>query len=86
MANAVLSYEQVQTLYPNEWVLLHVLSEETDTKSGFILYHSKDYLELCYKSSEIAKELLTRIIYTGKPKSNRKGLKAIRLSETPKTI
>jgi hypothetical protein len=86
MTNEVLSYEQLKTTYPNEWVLLHILSEDLDNKSGLVLFHSKDYLELCYKGSEIAKHLLTRIVYTGKPKSNRKWLKAIHLTEIPKTI
>jgi hypothetical protein len=79
MANEILSFEQIKAAYPNEWVLLSLQPDDWDTKSGSVLLHGKDYLELCYKGSEVAKHLLTTIFYTGKQKTNRKWLKAIHL-------
>ena len=82
----LLNHVQIRALFPNEWILMQVL-EKDKPENGVVLFHSKDYLELCYKGSEIAKDTLTTIFFTGENKSsNRKWLKAIRLSETPKTI
>jgi hypothetical protein len=73
MANKILSFEQI----PNEWVLLSLEPENVATKSGLVLLHGKDYLELCFKGSEMPKHLLTTILYTGQQKTNRKWLKAV---------
>lgn len=76
----VLSFDEIKKLYPDEWILLG-LSETLSNKDlrGTILFHSKDYLELCYKGSEIAQNILTKTFYTGETKQNRKWLKATRL-------
>lgn len=76
--------DQIKTEYPDEWVLLGLDGETKD--HGEVLLHGKDYLELCYKSSEIPKTQLTTIIFTGIQNHNRKWLKATRLNVKPKTI
>ena len=82
-----LSIDQIKLSYPDEWVLLDLEGQEaTKIQKGIVLLHSKDYLELCYKGSEIAKEHLTTILFTGTQTHNRKWLKATRLNEKPKTI
>ena len=87
MADKILNFDEIKAQFPNEWILLG-LSNSTNNldKSGIVLYHSADYLELCYKGSEIAKNVLTTIFYTGNQKPTRKWLKATRLKETPTTI
>jgi hypothetical protein len=82
----VLSFEEIKKLYPDEWILLR-LSDVMSAKNlrGIILFHSKDYLELCYKGSEIAQNILTKTFYTGESKQNRKWLKATRLKDLPTT-
>ena len=68
-----LSIEQIKSSYPDEWVLLDLEGQEaTKIQKGIVLLHSKDYLELCYKSSEIAKEHLTTILFTGTQNHHRK--------------
>jgi hypothetical protein len=82
-----LSIEQIKAIYPDEWVLLDLDGQEaTKIQKGIVLLHGKDYLELCYKSSEIAQNHLTTILFTGTQNHNRKWLKATRLNEKPKTI
>ncbi len=84
--NEVLSVDEIKKLYPDEWVLLGLRDDEGKANlSGIILYHSKDYLELCYKGSEIAPNILTKTFYTGEQKQNRKWLKATRLKDLPTT-
>jgi len=82
-----LTINEIKALYPNEWVLLSVENSEHLARCdrGVVLLHGKDYLELCYKASEIAKDILTTILFTGAPAQNCKWLKTIRLPETPKT-
>ena len=84
--NDVLTFEEIKKLYPDEWVLLD-MSEGTSTTnlSDVVLFHSKDYLELCYKGSEIAPNILTKTIYTGEQNHNRKWLKASHLKDLPTT-
>ena len=83
-----LTIDQVKALYPNEWVLMRIddKAENAPVDRGIVLLHGKDYLELCYIGSEIAKKYLTTILFTGQTNSNRKWLKATRLPEQPKTI
>lgn len=85
----ILTIAEIKTQYPEQWVLL-VVPDDYDSKTqlekGTVLLYGKDYLELCYKGSEIAKNRLTTIIFTGEKNKNRKWLKSIRLQETPKTI
>jgi hypothetical protein len=80
MNNSILTIAEIKHLFPNEWVLLG-LEGNTDVKSdtGVVLLHSTDYLELCYKGSEITTNQLTKIFYTGEQKHHRKWLKATRL-------
>ena len=81
-----LTIDQIKTEYPDEWVLLGLDGEnQSHIDHGEVLLHGKDYLELCYKSSEIPKTQLTTIIFTGTQNHNRKWLKATRLNEKPKT-
>ena len=83
----VQTLEQIKIQYPNEWVLIKVNEgESTSSKNGEVLLHGTDYLELCYKSSEVSKDFLTTILFTGETSKNRKWLKSIRLQETPKMI
>ena len=82
----VLTFEEIKKLYPDEWILLglsHVMS--ATNLSGTVLFHGKDYLELCYKGSEIAPNILTKTFYTGEQNHNRKWLKASRLKDLPTT-
>ena len=49
-------------MFPDEWILLFVADAEHATaRTGIVLLHNKDYLELCYMGSEIAKDKLTTI-------------------------
>jgi hypothetical protein len=84
-----LTIQQIKAAYPNEWILLG--NPETDlatVQSGILLFHGKDYLEVCYKGSELGANYDSRtIIYTGETKQkNRKWLKAIRLDAPTPTI
>ena len=85
--NKVLTFEEIKKQYPDEWILLG-LSHVTHTTNltGVVLFHGKDYLELCYKGSEIASNILTKTFYTGEQHDNRKRLKASRLKDLPTTI
>lgn len=86
MEDKVLTYAEIKTLFPNEWILLGLSDEsQASIKSGVVLLHGKDYLEICYKGSEIAKEKLTTIFYTGEQQTNRKWMKVSRLSEKMRT-
>ena len=85
--NEVLSFEDIKKMYPDEWVLLGLSADVvTPNLSGIVLFHGKDYLELCYKGSEIASNILTKTFYTGEQNHNRKWLKASRLKDLPTTI
>ncbi len=82
-----MTLEQIKTAYPNEWVLIGVENlEKKDLLAGDVLLHGKDYLELCYKSSELQKNTVTTIFYTGQQSQNRKWLKSTRLKENPTMI
>ena len=75
-----LSIEQIKATYPDEWVLFDLDGQEaTKIQQGIVLLHGKDYLELCYKSSETAKNHLTTTLFTGTQNHNRKWLKAIQV-------
>ena len=82
-----LAFDKLKILFPDEWLLLADPEfENAKPKQGVLLAHGKDYLKLCYESAVIAKGLKKTIVYTGKPKTdNRKWLRAIRLTEPPKT-
>lgn len=44
-----LNIEKLNTLYPNEWILLgNPIFERTKVMGGIVLYHSKDKKEVCY--------------------------------------
>ena len=84
----ILTIDQIKLNYPDEWVLLRLEESQANTRpeKGSVLLHGKDYLEICYKGSEIAKDFLTTLLFTGTTTKNRKWLKSIRLNENPKTI
>jgi hypothetical protein len=84
----VLTINEIKAQYPDEWVLLSLINSDTPERpdKGSVLLHSKDYLELCYKASEIAKNVVTTILFTGEPTKNRKWLKSTILREKPKMI
>jgi hypothetical protein len=86
MDSEILTIEEIKHLFPNEWILLGLENNSVKNDAGTVLFHSKDYLELCYKGSEIAQNTLTKIFYTGEQNHNRKWLKATRLKGLPKTI
>ncbi len=87
MNNEILTFDEIKKQFPNEWILLGLdTASGSSENKGIILFHSKDYLELCFKGSEIAKDILTKIFYTGEEKQNRKWLKLTRLKEQPTTI
>ncbi len=84
----VLTIQELKAAYPNEWILLG--NPETvlaTVQSGILLFHGKDYLEVCYKGSELGAHYKSRtIIYTGETQQkNRKWLKAIRLDVQTQT-
>lgn len=82
----VLTYEAIRAKFPDEWIVLGISDTEQATiRTGVVLLHGKDYLELCYKASEISKNQLTTIFFTGAQQKNRKWMKVSRLSESPKT-
>lgn len=83
----MLSFDLLKAQFPDEWLLLiDPEFENAKPVRGTLLAHGKDYLKLCYESAAIAKGLKKTIVYTGEPKTNnRKWLRAIRLSEPPKT-
>jgi hypothetical protein len=83
-----LTIEEIKVAYPNEWILLgNPKTVLASVQSGILLFHGKDYLEVCYKGSELGADYDTRtIIYTGETKQkNRKWLKAIRLDAPMQT-
>ena len=84
----VLTIDEIKAQYPDEWVLISLTNSDVlaPPDKGSVLLHSKDYLELCYKASEIAKNIVTTILFTGEPTKNRKWLKSSLLREQPKTI
>jgi hypothetical protein len=88
MSPQILTIAEIKAQYPDQWVLLALNNSDVLERpnSGSVLLHSKDYLELCYKASEIAKNIVTTILFTGEPTKNRKWLKSTILQEKPKTI
>lgn len=84
--NNVKSWQEIRSEFPNEWVLLQLAQKEDfERKRGTVLLHGKDYLELCYKSSEVKKEPYTTIVFTGDPKpAMRKWMKLTVLRDTQK--
>jgi hypothetical protein len=83
----VLTIDQIRKQYPDEWVLVRIdeATKASRPDRGSVLLHGKDYLEICYKGSEIAKNYLTTILFTGETNKNRKWPKSTRLRENPKT-
>jgi hypothetical protein len=84
----VLSIEEIKSQYPNQWVLLTLENEviQSRPQKGIVLLYGTDYLELCYKASEIAKNMITTTLFTGETSKKRKWLKFIHLEEKPKMI
>jgi hypothetical protein len=77
-----LTLQQIQQLYPNEWILIGNPELRKDDFAGsmiqkiiagIVLYHSKDKRELGYKVAEVSKNISeTACIYTGEIPKNRK--------------
>lgn len=87
MEDRILSYNEIKAFFPNEWVLLAIEDARIAAlKSGVVLLHSKDYLEIRYKGSEIAKKRLTTIFFTGEKPRHRKWVSLTHLSETPQIL
>jgi hypothetical protein len=77
-----LTLQEMKATYPNQWLLLgNPKTVLATVESGIVLFHGKDYLEVCYKGSELGANYDSRtIIYTGETQQkHRKWLKAIRL-------
>jgi hypothetical protein len=79
----------IKAAYPDEWVLLgDPVWKITQIQAGILLYHSKDYLEVCYKGSELGANYNKRtVIYTGIPSQQnaQKWWRAISLTDKQKT-
>ena len=87
MADA-LTFEQLKAQFPDEWLLLaEPQFENARPTKGILLAHGRDYLELCYRSQDLAAGYRdTTIVYTGEPQTHhRKWLRAIRSTDLPKT-
>jgi hypothetical protein len=81
-----LTYEAIKVKFPDEWIVLGISdAEQATTRTGVVLLHGKDYLELCYKASAITKNQLTTIFFTGEQQKYRKWMKLSRSSEHLKT-
>jgi hypothetical protein len=79
------SIDEIKKEYPDQWVLLKIEEKDFPT-CGEVILSSKDYLELCYKGSELPKNILTSILFTGESPKRRKWLKFSHLKENQKTI
>lgn len=85
-APEMLTYEAIKTKFPDEWIVLGISGiEQAAARTGVVLLHGKDYLELCYKASELPKHQLTTIFFTGAQQHYRKWMKVSRLSESHRT-
>jgi hypothetical protein len=74
MNNTYQPFSQLQTIFPNEWVLLgNPKIEKTKVLGGIVLYHSADKKEVCYmgrdKTADYEKVTL---VFSGNLKSRRK--------------
>lgn len=78
----LLTFEQMRTTYPDEWVLVgNPLLGDADTvgsvvsklQSGIVLYHSKDKREIAYKAKELTQQVERfACVFTGEiPKQRR---------------
>lgn len=75
-ANEIKTWPEIRAAYPDEWVLIGLSkSREPGENKGEVLLHGKDYLELCYKGSELPKGRMTKIVFTGEKPHMRKWLK-----------
>ena len=74
MNSAFISFDEVKTMYPNDWVLLgNPEMKNTTVLGGIVLYHSRDKKEVCYIGRD-KKDNFSRvtIAFTGNVKHNRK--------------
>ena len=84
----ILTFDQLKAQFPDEWLLLaNPEFENAKPVKGQLLAHGRDYLELCYQSQALAAGFRdSTIVFTGEPQTHhRKWLKAIRLTDPPKT-
>lgn len=73
--------EEIRKEFPNQWVLLKINEITKIPTSGEVLLSNKDYLELCYKSSELTKDHYTTIVFTSETNKTQKWLKFSHLQE-----
>ena len=60
MKNNFKTFEQIKSMYPDEWVLLgDPQMENTKILGGVVLFHSKDKKEVCYIGRDKAKDYNT---------------------------
>jgi hypothetical protein len=82
MHHEALSFDEIKTRFPDEWVLIGnpELSDENTLGSvvsklqrGVLLFHSKDKREIAYKAKEVRQGFeRTACVFTGElPKSQR---------------
>jgi hypothetical protein len=75
--NEILKIEEIQKLYPDEWVLLgNPEIHSAKVMSGIVIYHSKDKKEVCYLGRDKTSGYNTvTITYSGEfKKRNRLGI------------
>lgn len=74
MDNTYVAFDELKSLYPNEWILLgNPEMKNTSVMGGVVLYHSKDKKEVCYigKDKTVGFSTVT-ITYAGDLKQHRK--------------
>lgn len=77
MSKLALNYSNIQSLYPNEWVLIgNPVIDNANVLEGQVIHHNKDKRDVCdYAKSVIDQFDMIKIIYTGQmPKVSRLGI------------
>ena len=80
MNQKAITFEEMKTLYPDEWIFIaNPVMDYTEVKSGIVIYHSKDKREVVNNNIGKAKlyESVT-IKFTGTFPSRPKWLRFIR--------
>ena len=74
MDKAYITFDELNKLYPNEWILLgNPEMKNTSVLGGVVLYHSKDKKEVCYIGRDkIADFQTVTIVFAGDLKQSRK--------------
>ena len=73
MNNTYVAFDELQKLYPNEWILLgNPEMKNTSVLGGVVLYHSKDKKEVYYIGRDKTAGFSTvTIAFAGNLKQNR---------------